>query len=486
MSVQQSGSSGKAERSWGRERTLLIGLGVAVLLGACAWFGYRLLHKDTLATLIALSGSAERDRQAALEQWSPAAQGDEFVEGDGARTPAAATADFRLVGGARLRLQPASKIRFKRRDAGGAMRVDVEVGVVDVQTTQEAVTLLSEFGPIALDVNSRVTLSRSGGQLSVDVELGSLRLSNQTVAAGEQLLLELGGLIVDVPEPVPVVPPAPVVTEPVVVPALVAGDGVARADLVVKAGDDFVVHDPSPPTAIGFRVAEVCKGPARLIAGKQQTEALDQANLRFARGSQTYEVRCLDRPDVVAASGQVTVLADAGTRTLPTFAPTASVALDGRRYTILYQARLPKVTVTWPSAPAAPGFSLKVGRRTIRTATPTYTFQTLSAGTHQLVFTADTTPERQSRATTVEVVYDRQAPTARLSEPSFTGGEGDRRTVKGSALPGWSVAVGDTQVEVGDDRNFTVDVAGKETVPLTFSHPNHGTHYYLRRPTVAP
>jgi hypothetical protein len=229
----------------------------------------------------------------------------------------------------------------------------------------------------------------------------------------------------------------------------------------------------------------VCQGPARLTSGKQVTEAVGQLNLRFGRGQQPYEVRCLSNPDVVVASGRVSILGDSGNRVLPTFTPEAKIALDGRRYTLLYQVRLPKVTVTWPAAPAAASFTLKVGARTISLGAPTYTFQTLSAGQHQLVFSADTTPVRQSRATTIEVQYDSQAPTAQLSEPSVGLVDGSR-TIRGSALPGWSVSVGGNPVEVDAQRNFTTQVRGSETVPLTFTHPNHGTHYYLRRAAGAP
>ena len=58
--------------------------------------------------------------------------GDDFFEGDGARTPASSTAHFSLNNGAKLTLKPASQIRFQKK-AGrkGALKLRVEVGEAD-------------------------------------------------------------------------------------------------------------------------------------------------------------------------------------------------------------------------------------------------------------------------------------------------------------------------------------------------------------------
>ena len=240
-----------------------------------------------------------------------------------------------------------------------------------------------------------------------------------------------------------------------------------------------MVHDPSPPTAIGFKLRGSCDGPARLTSGNLRTEAQGQANLRFGPGQHAYEVRCLDKPDEVAAQGTVRVLQDAGTKKLPTFAPTASVATDGRRYTVLYQHRLPTVTVSWPTAP-------QIGGRSIQTKTPSYTLAALPRGRHTVVFSAASTPVRQSRSTTIEVVYDSQAPAARVSDPPLEFDPSGQVKIRGQALPGWSVSVGDQPLEVDGQNKFSTAVKGDGTIPIAFTHPNRGTHYYLRRPKAAP
>src|SRR5690606_32461323 len=132
----------------------------------------------------------------------------------------------------------------------------------------------------------------------------------------------------------------------------------------------FVVHDPDPPTAIGFRTSGICRGPARLTSGALETEAEGTLGLPFVKGRHDYQVRCLDTPDKAAASGTINILRDNGMRNLPAFTPQASVATDGRKYTVLYQQKLPQVSVTWPSAPKASGYTLTTGGRTINTSAP--------------------------------------------------------------------------------------------------------------------
>lgn len=471
------------------QHTLIVAGLVAVMFLALGFIGYRWIKNEPLATLVQFSGEAERDMSSSVEQWSPAKNSDKFKNGDGARTGENATAEFRLINGAKLKLKPASQIRFKDRNTSGkpGLGVDVSVGEADIESSA-AITIDSEFGEIVLDANSAITMSREGGRLVVDVELGRIELGEErrAVAAGENLELELGGIVVDVAAEADAtaVPTAtaPPVEEP---PPLDVGDGVERADLSVSAGQSFVVHDPSPPTAIGFNLGTLCEGGARLTSGEKKTEARLKAKLEFGKGQHAYEVRCLDKPDVVVAQGSVRVLHDAGTRPLPSFTPKANVTTDGRRYTVLYQHRLPSVTVSWPTAPQASSYTLKIGGRTIQTQTASYTFNNLSRGTHQVVFAADSVPPRQSRTTTVEVIYDTQAPAARVSYSEAAPGSDDKLTLSGQALPGWNVSIGGKALEVDGSHSFKAEVDDTGEMPITFSHPTQGTHYYLRRPNNA-
>lgn len=470
------------------KKYLLIFLFVILLFAGLAFLGFRWMQSDALAVLLDLSGATDRDTAAELEKWSTAKKGAEFDHGDGARTAQDAQAQFGLANGARLMLKPSSLVRFQRKPGSkGLLGISVEVGEADVRTDQGVLHLDSEFGQIVIDAKSLVTLRRDGEHLKLEVELGSLQLteSGRTLSSGDEVSLEIGGIIVD--EDASAESGESEARETTKLDELVlhVGDGTKSADLVAPAGSSFTIHDPRPPTAVGISVSSACDGPARLIIGSKSTEARGQANLSVAEGTHKYEVRCLSNPDIVAKQGTIVILRDTGSKSLPSFTPQASVATDGRRYTVLYQERLPQVTVTWPSAPEATQYTLTIGGRTITSSKPSYTFSSLPKGTHNLTFAASSTPPRKSRVTTVQVAYDHQAPKGRVSEPrgAFDGGREVR--VSGQALPGWSVSVDGRSVEVDSQRRFSTQISPAGTLPIAFSHPTHGMHYYLRRPKGA-
>lgn len=448
--------------------------------------GYRFATDTSLATLVEFSGQPERDTAAALKEWFRAEKGDDFEDGDGARTPANSDARFRISGGARLQLKPASQIRFRRNMSkkGGSIGLQVEVGEAVVRTEAGTLSIDSEFGPLLIEKNSVVTLSRKGEHMVVSVDLGTIEIGEQgrSLAAGQSIELEIGGIEVDIPLDKPQNEQEPDLGAEAD-EGLDLGDGVKNYDLTVDAGAVFVVHDPSPPTAIGFRTSGICNGPARLTSGALKTEARGILGLSFDKGRHKYEVRCLDAPEKVVKSGTVNILHDNGMRNLPAFTPSASVATDGRKYTVLYQQKLPQVSVIWPSAPEASGYTLTAGGRTINTSSPSYTFRSgsLRAGTHQMTFAAATDPLRQSRTTTVQVVYDTQAPAARVSDPPSGFAPGSSVTVAGQALPGWTVSVNGQELDVDHQRRFSSKISAGSSLPIAFSHPTHGLHYYLRR-----
>ena len=446
------------------------------------------MQPTALAVLQRVSGPTLRDQYDSIGRWEPAVIGDDFVDGDGAKTPGASTAHFRLGRSGSLTLQPASQVRFRRRGKSGrAVGLTVEVGEVEVRTDEGTLNLGSEFGELVLEPKSRVRLTRKGERLVVGVKLGRLRFgSDQRVfGAGRRLTVAVGGLILNTddeaqPATEQNAPPRP--DGPPAQPR--RGQGVDYADLVVRAGDSFVVHDEAPPTAIGFRFEQSCPGGARLELGSQWTEAEQQANLVLGVGRHEYRLRCLDHPEVIVKSGELRILRDSGTRQLPNFTPTAQVTADGRSYTVLYQARLPSVTIAWPTAPEASGYTLTVDGTALSTKTPSHTFPSgaLAAGKHTATFTANSTPARASRPTTVVIKVDAQAPTGRVAEPAAGFDAGTTVPVAGQALPGWTVSVSGSALEKDAAGRFATKVPVNGPLAIAFSHPTHGMHYYLRRP----
>lgn len=465
-------------------RNYAIAACVLLFLLGSAWLGYRWAKRDGLATLVSIEGEPERDTARAIGRWTPAHTGDEFFGGDGARTAAAETATFRLFNGARLALRPSSKVRFQTRADKNALGVAVEVGQADIETSSGALLIDSEFGPIRILANSKMALRRTGKQLGVDVELGAVMLGSEgrRVVAGDSVDVELGGVVLEAAAPSASAAPKEAEPAPDTQQQLEVGDGVAFADLVVMAGDTFTVHDPKSPTRVGITLDKVCGGkPGQLTAGKQRTQAEHVARLSFGPGRHEYQVRCLDDLSRVVSSGVIAIVLDAGTRNLPTFAPSANVSTDGRQYTVLYQHRLPQVHVSWPNAPSATNYTLQLDDRTITTSSPTYTIGSLPRGTHRLTFSAASSPPRKSRTTTVSVVYDAQAPAARVAMPPGGYDPSGPVEVAGQALPGWTVSVAGKELEVDGQRRFSTRVAAQAALPIAFSHPSHGTHYYLRR-----
>lgn len=349
-----------------------------------------------------------------------------------------------------------------------------------VQAVKGSVTLDSRGGRVRVNVpggeivargkDSTASVSIGAKQTRIDVNIGTvdvLAKEEASLRGGESGVLTPDGELE------------------------VSGRGPGYADLVVDAGDTFTVHDPKPPTAIGFRLGDKCPyGAVAQIAKKTRGSGVGQVNALVAKGRHSYQVRCLERGglgDEVVASGSITVVRDAGTRPLPKSAPSTHVNTDGRRYTVLYQNRLPRISVGWASAPKAQGYTLTVNGRSIQTGGPNHGFRpgALSEGTHSVYFSAKTDPPRRSRTTTVVIRFDNASPTATIQSPPDGEFEpGSKVAVSGMAMPGWSVFVGGEQLKLDGNMRFHRDVptgAEESALPVVFKHPTRGVHYYLRR-----
>lgn len=473
-----------------RAQRILAAVGALLLFVGLGVLGYRWAQNDSLATLVEFSGATDRDHNSSQEEWKTALTGDRFWDGDGARTSAHSLAHFRLARRAKLTLKPASQIRFHRRQQkGGAVGLTVEVGEADLRTQDGTITLDSQFGQIVVEPNSLVHLARDGTRMAVNVEVGGLQITGKgggrRLSSGESLLLDLGGIIVEQPAQNSREPELEAEAKTKEAdPDLNLGDGIDHADVVIAAGTTCVVHDPNPPTAVGVSFSEACEGPARLAVGKRTTEGSAQGNLSLKPGYHKYEVRCLSSLDEIASKGTVRVLRDSGIRPLPAFTPTAQVSTDGRRYTVLYQQKLPKVAVTWPNAPSAERYTLTLDGRTLPSSTPSYSLASgsLPPGLHRLSFSANSDPPRASRVTTVDVRYDVQAPAARVAEPANNFAPDKPVKVAGQALPGWEVTLRGKPLTTDGSRRFSAEVSSEGALAVAFSHPRHGIHYYIRRP----
>jgi hypothetical protein len=485
---------------------LLASLGLLItLLTGCR-------QGEALATLDRAQGAVSRDFAKSAGSWEAAPPGAQFQLGDGVRSGAASRAVLRLFDESKLDLEANTVLRFlDRARRGKGVKLEMEMGQATLEVAGEGLELEMTVGSARIEAHSKVRLSRAGDGTRLEVMIGSARI----LSAGEALELRVGDAVDIVKSGLAKVPasaasagsqapPAPPSQPPASDSAATASEqaasasvraaGPAEVDLVASAGDSFVVHDPKPPTTIAFAHTG-CDGELVLTIdpGKRprETSGRAQVSAQISSGSHSYSLACLkpnESKGVRVAEGKIAVVADAGSRRLARTAPASAIETDGRRYTVLYQTLLPMISVRWPNAPAAPGYTLRVDSssrvRSFTTSKPSHLLPTgvLAEGDHTLLFEGGGV---RSKQTSVAIRFDNAAPTASISSPpdrSFAPGA--RVTVAGSALPGWTVSSVGKDLTQDAQNRFSGEViapAAERALVIRFSHPSRGNHYYLRR-----
>jgi ferric-dicitrate binding protein FerR (iron transport regulator) len=418
-------------------------------------------------------GAAASIRAPGASAFEKLAAGDRtFASGSTLRLGAGTTADVK-VGDQRAVLRGAGE--FVVAQAGRPF-VQAGGGSVSLVNTGTEVEVAVPGGSIIAKLGTSADVHVRSDETRVAVKTGSAELrgpnGTATLGAGEEGTLAARGA-----------------TE-------VAGRGPGYVDFVVAAGGSFAVHDPKPPTAIGFVVGNTCPGDAVVeLKGrpKDRSRGSGTVSLLVPPGSHRYEVRCVGPNGIEPgskASGSVTVMHDAGTARLPRTAPATSVDTDGRSYTVLYQNLLPKIFVRWPKAPEAPGYTLTVSSSGGKTetfsgasASRSFASGELREGTHHFAFEAR--GGQRSKDTTVDIRFDNATPTATLTSPadgSFAPGA--QVVVAGVAMEGWKISAGGRELPLDGQLRFSGEVAapaGQRALAIEFVHPRRGVHYYLRR-----
>ncbi|HEY3495514.1 MAG TPA: hypothetical protein VGK73_12545 [Polyangiaceae bacterium] len=502
---------------------------LVVLLCLASLFGCR--KQAGIATLLRTNGSVERDRASAVGTWSKGAPGDRFELGDGVRTGKVSTANLDLMGRGELAMEPKTLLRFLAgRSGAGKERLQIETGEATLTVGGGAVfELETDLGVARIESNSQVRLSRAGARARFEVMIGSAELLGpespgaESPGSRERFLLSMGEAVeieaAGKPRRVAALNPAPSAASPgatpssapapsASAPALGAAPGASSSadavsarpppgpsvvDFTAAAGDSFTVHDPRPPTALGFSAGGQCaNGLIATInpggARSRQTSGGQVVSVELAAGSHRYVIACIGDEQRPIARGTIAVVHDAGSRKLPAAPPATTVDTDGRTYTVLYQNRLPKISVRWPAAPATGPFQLTArspaGSRTHATNEPLYSFPSgaLGEGQHEFTFAGG---GQRSRSTTVVIRFDNAAPAASIASPadgSFSPGASVQ--VSGTALPGFVVSVAGQDLGQDEQNRFSAQVTapgGDRALAIRFSLPGRGTHYYLRR-----
>ena len=329
---------------------------------------------------------------------------------------------------------------------------------------------------VAVDETGRAQVTAGEGRVEVEGARGSA-----TLAKGERASVSSDGRVRPARELAP--PPA-------------------VADFAIRAGESPIVHAPRPPVAVRIRYPGACAGGGIVeLAADRAFESVEMissgaeaAIVGAPRGIRHYRVRCLegDEPAEIQARGTLRVRRNRGTAPLPQKAPHTRLEADGRRYTVHYQNRLPRLTFVWPGAPvddarllvvsargerrsvAAPG-----GERTVRSGA-------LGEGEYRWWFQAADDEAIRSPRTPLTIAFDNAADSAHVIEPGV-GESWDRSAVRvrGVTLEGWGVSAGGRNLDTDDQRRFSATVSlpdGERALAIRFAHPERGVHYYLRRP----
>lgn len=273
-----------------------------------------------------------------------------------------------------------------------------------------------------------------------------------------------------------------------------AGKGLGYADITVNSGESLVVHDPRPPTAVRILFQGACPegGSVRAKgAGGAFASGSGSVALPFAPGRHAYALHCLgsDGSEGPAVSqGTLTIVHDSGTRPMPQKPPSTGVETDGRTYTVMYQNQLPAVSLRWSKAPQGAGFVLShrsaSGNKSYKVSGPSYSFRSgaLPEGSHTFYFEGG---GKVSRQTTVQIKFDNAAPTASLQTPvALNVKQGELVNISGVAQPGWSVEINGKSADLDGQQRFSQKAempTGERALAVRLTHPQRGTHIYVRR-----
>jgi hypothetical protein len=521
----------------GRERAFIKHVGGMLCLIAGIWtalYGCQCSGEEVLAELVEQTGSIQRDFAAKVAVWQGAEIGDEFRVGDGIRSKKASEAVLRLSGDAYVRLTEESIIRFlevKARDKKKATHgINVETGEAQMVVGESEVVLVTNVGMATLEAGTRINLRRSDIGMEFRVEIGQATFYDKdnkpnVVKEGDGILVDIGSAVLerltDAPEATDESAAAAdtgqegdtgedeIDTGPESGEAhrqggggsedrqaATIGGGPDYADFSVTAGTSFVLHVARPPAAVELRFDGKCDGEAAIEDRKRLvSKGTGSANMLLKTGRHVYRVRCLDPAGhparEVVAKGSILVLRDSGAARLPRSAASSFVETDGRRYKVMYQTRIPNISVRWPQAPKGQKYVLHIsskrGKKQIKTRRPEYAFKSgaLSEGVHEIKFEAIGNLARTSKTTTVDIRFDNAAPKASILTPKEGGFQpGSRVAVSGVAMADWDVSLVGGQVDIDAEHRFTgevVHLTKYKAIALRLTHKRRGIHYYLRR-----
>lgn len=433
--------------------------------------------------------------------------------GDGLKTGEGAHADLEFLPDGQMRIAEQTLIRFLNSAPEKPPRVQVDSGNIQLETTTMQVEISTSQGVARISRGAKVNIDASGTQTQFFVRVGSIEAikTGQVATAGQRLTLEIGAITAEdidelddgAPEiskperesPAALDAPEASLSASNTPTAVRFAPATSPAAFKLETNRAITVHDPTPPTRVGFRIP-TCQKDSVFEIKRNGRWARSDANSRhvaiLGTGNYLYRGRCSEAKGEPKIRGRIAIRRDAATRRLPRGAPTTTLETDGRKYHVEYQNRLPSLRFVWPKAPESSSYSLELTsqsgavqeRPTSKTANFKLSAGTLDEGKYR--FRIRTAGSRSSLTSTLEISFDNGARTAFLSAPVDNGFEaGNVVQISGAALAGAKVSTRTGKIKVSRSGRFagTATVGANTGVLIVqVQHPRSGTHYYLRRP----
>jgi hypothetical protein len=267
--------------------------------------------------------------------------------------------------------------------------------------------------------------------------------------------------------------------------------------VTVVAGEDATLHDRKLPLAVRLDVSRLCGGGETAVELRrsghhhpERTAGAGAVVVHLRAGSQRYRVWCASDAHAATprAAGVLAVKHDSGNVPLPRRPPANVIDADGRRYTVLYQSRLPALTLAWPTAPTGGGaldlhLSSPSGERVVRASEPRHQLPSgaLPEGTYTWWY--QTADGRESPKTTVTIRFDNAAPTVQFFRDATASASAGRMAIDGVTMPGAKVSADGESLRVDEHGRFRAEVplGSGGAVAVRLDHPKTGVHYYVRR-----
>jgi hypothetical protein len=509
-------------RSWIRRASVVLLLVSVAVIAAL----FTPSDDDVVARVKRIEGEVVRDHRGSENDWQAAHLDDTLSFGDALRTAPKATASVVLADGSALDLEPGTTVRFmaNAREAG---RFRVDTGLAMFESTGAGASIATSTGLVRIDPRSRVRIVADENGLHMEVSFGRasfidadqaakellpgdelvvrrgekkptvLKSEPQGPAPGDDLaskkLLASAGTAIDTDLYPEDAKPAEVAPAPAPAPAF---PQLARADVTLRAGEHATIHQPrAGATHVRLRLEDHCDHGSAIVEvagmkGRFKAVASGTTPIFSARaGATRYRVRCENKPGKIAVAGTLRVIRDAAVRRVPLRPPTNALDLDGRRYTVMYQNRLPSVMARFSKVPSGAR-----SRVVVQSGARMRTYEgegnsvkivsgQLEDGVH-VVFLETLDGKFKSPETTLRIAFDNAAPTASFDQRGTLERDGSGRAQLSGVVPqGARVSLEGQVLVVDASGRFSGNavVSGADSaVALRVEHPRAGLHYYVR------